>query len=233
MRNLIQYDSILSEDKIFKTKVDYEKLFEEVSDDIKNNFEELTEYYFNNIYPGIDNVTSIFQTISNIDFEELQIIIKIYISKDYKNFFDLTSTQLKIGCSAWLDCNYNYINFDYPLQNIWIIYDISEGEEIFKDVIYSILFYAYIIKRDFKYNSLLTFLNHEEDIEDLVNVKEIYIKLYGNDKECCVCGEKTQDKTVCNHTICQKCYTKLEKKICPICRKKFKTTENQLQIILN
>jgi len=38
--------------------------------------------------------------------------------------------------------------------------------------------------------------------------------------ECCVCYNKSKNKTDCNHDICVKCYNLLDNKICPICRKK-------------
>ena len=35
---------------------------------------------------------------------------------------------------------------------------------------------------------------------------------------CCVCFEKTKDKTKCGHNLCNQCKAQLEKKICPYCR---------------
>ena len=37
--------------------------------------------------------------------------------------------------------------------------------------------------------------------------------------ECCVCFEKTQTKTACEHALCFICYTKLQTRLCPLCRK--------------
>ena len=40
------------------------------------------------------------------------------------------------------------------------------------------------------------------------------------DEECCCCFEEDNLwKTSCNHIVCKKCLTRLEHKICPICRK--------------
>ena len=138
MRNLIKYDNISFEDKFFKSIVDYEKLLNEVSTDIRNDFEELTEYYFQNI--DTENLSSIIQTISNIEYEDIPIIMKLYISKDYKSLLDFSTNYIKIGCSAWLNHNHDYIDIEYPLQHIWISHFIPDGEETFKDCIFSIIF---------------------------------------------------------------------------------------------
>ena len=37
-------------------------------------------------------------------------------------------------------------------------------------------------------------------------------------ENCCVCLEPTKTKTLCVHTICIPCWTKIDKKTCPICR---------------
>jgi len=48
-----------------------------------------------------------------------------------------------------------------------------------------------------------------------------------DDKECCVCFEKTTSTTTCDHPICVKCFYQIRKKSiddtvkCPMCRKKF------------
>ena len=234
MRKFIKYTDMLSEDKFFKTSVDYSTVFDNIPEETKQDIEELTEYYFKNIYPDIDKISVVNQMLFNIDFEDLPLVFKLYFTRDYKSILDISSNYIKIGCSVWLDSSIDYINNnDYPLQNIYVSYNINQGEDTFKDCIYSALFYTYIIKQDFKYNSLFTYLCHEEDMTELLKIKELHIKLFGVDTECCVCAEKTQTKTVCNHTICQKCYIKLEKKTCPICRKKLAETQPRMQIVIS
>ena len=39
-----------------------------------------------------------------------------------------------------------------------------------------------------------------------------------SNKVCPVCYEKCSNKTICNHTLCNECFTKLTTKKCPICR---------------
>jgi hypothetical protein len=40
------------------------------------------------------------------------------------------------------------------------------------------------------------------------------------DKECCVCLIENQEYTACSHNLCRTCNAKLERRNCPICRKK-------------
>ena len=170
----------------------------------------------------------------NIDFEDLPVVFKLYFIKDFKSILDISTNIIRIGCSVWLDNSIDYINNnEYPLQNISVNYNINDDEEVLKDCIYSVLFYTYIIKNDFKYNSLFHYLCHKDDIPELLKVKELHIKLFGVNTECCVCTEKTQTKTACNHVICQKCYIKLEKKVCPMCRKKLADTQPRMQIVIS
>ena len=57
-----------------------------------------------------------------------------------------------------------------------------------------------------------------DDIENLIDLKNIHIKLFGEHNECSICLEGTIGKTICNHNLCQKCYCKLQTKKCPMCR---------------
>ena len=44
-----------------------------------------------------------------------------------------------------------------------------------------------------------------------------------NTDDCCsVCMETTTTKTKCNHLLCYECWEKINKKICPLCRKNIK-----------
>jgi hypothetical protein len=41
---------------------------------------------------------------------------------------------------------------------------------------------------------------------------------------CCVCLEKTEKVTNCNHHLCKTCYSNMYTKNCPLCRKKIDET---------
>ena len=43
MRNFVKYTDILSEDKFYKTPIDYSTIFDNISGETKNDLEELTE----------------------------------------------------------------------------------------------------------------------------------------------------------------------------------------------
>lgn len=58
------------------------------------------------------------------------------------------------------------------------------------------------------------------------NLDEMEIKIFGDynpTPKCCVCEDKTKRVTDCGHSICIVCWENLEKKVCPLCRKKIKT----------
>ena len=38
------------------------------------------------------------------------------------------------------------------------------------------------------------------------------------DIECCVCGDETETVTLCKHRLCVRCWNKLDKLTCPMCR---------------
>ena len=105
------------------------------------------------------------------------------------------------------------------MQNLHLLDCDIENEDNFKNYIYNILFYTHIIIKQFKYNSLLKYLSHIDDIDDLIHIQELHLSLLSEIEECSVCLEPTITKTICKHVICQKCYSSLSKKICPICRK--------------
>ena len=60
--------------------------------------------------------------------------------------------------------------------------------------------------------------------EHIFNIKDIMIS-NNNNNECCVCYEKSENKTLCKHPICKDCIIKSLKKdkyfTCPMCRKDY------------
>jgi len=45
-------------------------------------------------------------------------------------------------------------------------------------------------------------------------------------EECCVCLEKTNGETCCNHPLCLSCLTNLKKPKCPLCRANIESEES-------
>lgn len=57
--------------------------------------------------------------------------------------------------------------------------------------------------------------NHEEQEEEDENS-------FDENSECCICLEKDKLwKTECNHIICKKCIPQMQNHLCPICRREF------------
>ena len=84
---------------------------------------------------------------------------------------------------------------------------------------YNLLFYIYIFVNEFKFDSLFDHFYHKDDLELMKEIRLRNLRLFGNlDSECCVCTEKSITTTTCNHTLCNKCFSKLPAKICPMCR---------------
>jgi hypothetical protein len=95
----------------------------------------------------------------------------------------------------------------------------SITETKIKNYIYNLLFYIHIFVNNFVFDSLFDHFYHKDDIEPMKNIRLRIIRLFGNqDSECCVCGENSITTTECNHILCNKCFSKLPSKTCPMCR---------------
>ena len=219
-KKFLMYNSILKEFRCFETNVNYEKIFNELDEDIKSDLELLTEYYYIDLI-GQNTLTNFvnLQCIKNIS--TLPVRFNIYYIKDYKLFSIQTEPGCKkIGLSIYLPSKeiLNLNEEDGMLQNINFIMKNDITIDEFKNYIYNILFYAHIIVKNFIYNPILKYIYHYDDIENLIDLKNIHIKLFGEHNECSLCLEGTIGKTICNHNLCQKCYCKLQTKKCPMCR---------------
>lgn len=222
MKEFINYSGMLKDFIIYKSKIDYEDIFNNLSDDIKENLEILTEYYFDYLSEESENTSIIsikIHSVKNID--KIPVIINLYLVKNFRlSIFTNNNVTNKIGI------NVNLASKDYmckkqldSLQNLYLLDCDIENEDNFKNYIYNILFYAHIIVKNFKYHPLLKYLSHIDEIDDLAHIQELHLNLLSEIEECSVCLDPTITKTVCKHVICQSCYCNLAKKICPICRK--------------
>ena len=75
---------------------------------------------------------------------------------------------------------------------------------------------------------MLSYLNHRDDIPELLKIANSHTNLFGEKINCCVCMEQTITKTTCGHQLCQKCFCSLPKKICPLCRKVLSSEYDQV-----
>ena len=221
MKEFIKYSGILKDFIIHKSIIDYEEIFNNLPAEVVEDLDILTEYYYNYLSTEIQNTSILsikIQSIKSID--GLPIIFNLYLTKNFRPFFSNATITNKIGLNISLPTR-EYIskNNMESLQNIHLLNCDIEDEDTFKNYIYNILFYAHIIVKHFKFDPLLRYLNHIDDIDDLIHIQELHLRLFGTIEECSVCLEPTITKTICNHVICQKCYCCLSKKVCPICRK--------------
>lgn len=213
-------DGLILENKLFKSNVNYELLFNNLDDKIKYNIEILTLYYyeyFKNKLTEFESSTLFIDTTKKID--DIPIKIKFYVVKHCIEY-PMQCKNSKIGIIISLPYMES-VNpaIYYILQNLHFTdFQICKEEE-FKNVIYNCLFYCHIILRDFKYHPMLKSLNHFDDLNELVNIQTSLVNLFDNKNDCCVCLDQTISISTCNHPLCQKCFSKLKIKICPICRK--------------
>jgi len=222
--NFIKPDGLLCEFKIYNSKIDFESLFDELVEEVKNDILYLTELYYNFFKEElcIENTTSVSITLNSVKkIDKIPIKAHISVSKNFKYINILNGNQSetsKISVNICLP-SYEYVCGTFEmLQSIYLINFDLEDEYVFKKYLYNILFYSYIIIKDFRYHPLLKYLNHKDDIEKLLEIKNSFIRLYGEINECSVCLESTITSTICNHYLCQKCYSQLNDKVCPSCR---------------
>ena len=217
-------NGMLHEFKIYDSKINFEKLFNELSEEVKKDILFLTELHYNFFKEEllIDNTTSISITLNSVKkLDKIPIKAHISISKKYKYINMLNGNTLEVSKMSINIClpSYEYVSGTFEiLQSIYLIDFDLEDENVFKKYLYNILFYSYIIIKDFQYHPMLKYLNYKDDIENLLNIKNSFIRLYGEINECSVCLENTTTFTICNHYLCQKCFSQLNDKVCPTCR---------------
>ena len=225
--------NFICELKGYKSKINYENIFYGLEETVKTDIFHETEKFFNifNDELKLDNNTSSTTFIEHPlkKISDLSIDIELYA---LKHTFNETITG-KIGFNIYLqDTEYSTILQSFQINN----FDMS-NDHIFKNYIYNVIFYIYIVLRDFKYNKLFHSIYHKDDIEFMAESKLRTIRLFGDNEEidCCVCLENTVSKTICNHYLCHYCYSKLAPKMCPLCRTLFENDgyNDQVNIIFN
>ena len=225
---LIKHNGMLKDFKIYKTKVDYEKLFNNLSEETLTDLQILTDHYHYYILLQLEKLTSVTVPVyCNRKINNIPTCLYLYITSNYKPFVNISTTITKIGITINLHRK-DYISQDYynTLQDVFIYGCDLENSDMFKEYIFNILFYAYIILKEFNFHPMLKYIQHEDDINELVEISTAHVRLYGELQECSACMEPTITKTTCNHIICQRCFCMLEKKTCPICRKVLNTEED-------
>ena len=205
--------NFLTEFNEYISDVDYEYIFNTLSSETMYDLIKLSEYYIDFFYKiGIQSMdfdhNLFLDSVCRIS--EIDIEINLYLT-----------TYGKIGIHVSLKNN-DPINPNFEiLQHIYFINVNYANKVEFTNYIFNILFYAYIICSQFKFNPLLMYLYHKDDLDTLIEIRKRNIRLFNNDENCCVCNEQTITKTICKHTICQACFSSLIEKRCPLCRTDF------------
>ena len=202
----------------YKSNINYSEIFDALDSSTKNDLEFLTNVLYENNVKNIDGTrqTAFFlDGIQKIDFRECT--FQIYVNEKQLDF-KTGKFSPKIGVLISMVNNDYLGNTPDLLQNIYISnFDIVD-ESNYKNVIYNILFMCHIIITNFKYSPLFYNVYHGNDLKQMIEIRKKNIKLFGNYTECSVCYEQTITYTDCKHYLCQKCYTSLDAKICPMCR---------------
>lgn len=201
----------------FKSKVDYSSEFFLLSPNVINDLKDEVDFYYHllvdgNLSTAVIDITN--RNISNIKFE-----IDLYLYESSSNYSRLgfqvfmkdTNTILQhLSFTAPFNTN----NFEICPQQI----------DVFKEYLFSCLFYVYIFCNKFRFHPMLVFFYHCDDISKLSDIKSRRYRLFGDeDNECSVCFESTVTTTACNHSLCNSCFAKLRVKVCPLCRAMLET----------
>jgi len=204
-------NSFINEIKGYKSNVDYKILYENLPEDIKSDIDLETKRIYSifltsDIYPV--NASFYFDNARNVS--DIQIDIEMYYMKYVHNNCD----YVKVGFNIYLKNSINYI-----MQCMSFFKSRVISEKNIMNYIYNLLFYIHIFVNEFKFDSLFDHFYHKDDIEPMKNIRSRSIRLFGNqESECCVCTEKCITITSCNHILCNKCFSKLSTKVCPMCR---------------
>lgn len=224
-------NNFMNEIKGYKSQVDYNKLFNDLQDDVKNDLIlEMKRYIL--IFTEFEKENDTYETI-NLSFymdhlkniSDMNIDIEIYFTSYIYN----DSKHVKLGFTVFLQNSRENILQYMSFYN----YDLVTKNDL-KNYIFNLLFYIHIFLRDFTFDSLFNHFYHTDDIIEMKNIRNRNLRLFGNiTSECSVCLENCITKTYCNHILCFKCYSKLVKKICPECRAELEITTNEEEMYQN
>lgn len=222
--DFVKYDGILNEFKISGSTIDYEKIFYDTSADIHNDIFDITNLYYDffKLELNVENTASISIMLNSTrKIDKIPVKAHLAVLKKYKYINTQTGQQTEVNKISINICLHSYEhvtgNFEI-LQNIFILDFDIENENEFKKYLYNTIFYAYIIFKDFKYHPILKYFIHKDEIDSIVKLKSSFITLFGESDDCSVCLDQTIYKTMCNHYLCQKCFSQLKEKKCPSCR---------------
>jgi hypothetical protein len=204
-------NTFLNELKGYKSIVNYKTIYENLSDDVRKDIILEAKRIFSTIPNNTESVNTSFYIDNVRNISDIQIDIEVYYMKYEYN----DCIYIKAGFNVYLKNSINYIMQCMNFFNSNVV----TNDSININYIYNILFYVHVFVNEFKFDSLFDHFYHKNDIELMKTMRLRSIRLFGNpDSECCVCIEKCITLTECGHILCNKCFSKLSIKICPMCR---------------
>lgn len=204
-------NSFFCEVRGFISNINYYNMFNELPDDVKNDLKLETNRVYNIINDIKSDTINMSFFLDNVkDVGGIKIDIEIYYAKYIHN----DKENIKIGFNVYLKDTPNI-----SMQCLTFFGFESEIKSL-TNYIYNLLFYVYIFLNNFSYDSLFNNFYHKDDIVLMKEMRLRTLRLFGNldSLDCCVCLEKSITLTECNHILCNRCFSKLVPKICPLCR---------------
>jgi hypothetical protein len=223
-------DDIFSLNEIYgyESVVDYKEVFDNLSKETKKDLYDQTYLYYDIVFEKIDT-TLISHNIDCIHkISDVEVIGDIFFQRIKINSCDKKIN--KVGFKLFVDnptyypIILQYISITTPSE-VLLFDNFNVNIDLF-NCIFNCLFHIHIIMKNYKYDSLFSYVYHEVDLHNIKNIKEREIRLFGNREECSVCFGVTILKTICNHYLCRRCLSKIKNNNCPLCRKEIQFTEN-------
>lgn len=205
-------------------KLDYttsksRELFNNLSCNIASDFARITDivFYSLDIPTKKDVFYKEFEFInSTLDGLSVNVIIKCQ-----KGFYHPTPSYNKGALIVSISTN-KYEEIPHILQVVYISNINLDIKQRVKNGIFNLLFHIYIVLEQFKYNAMFHRVYHMDDLSKLLNYTALTMKHFKVDQEeCSVCYEYCVNKTMCNHSLCLRCISKLVKPECPMCKRYF------------
>lgn len=211
--NFINTNGFINEILTYTSNVNYKQIYENLPDEIKVDLLDEAKACSKLLITDEDDDITVSSYIS-IAYEselsaisEIPIEIELFIGK-YKK------APHRVGFIVYVKNSC----FSNRIQSFYLRIDDLSYETIINGL-YNVLFYMYVVVREFKYNPLFHSIYHRDEIDEMIKIRLRRLRLFGNDDmKCPICMETTIVTTYCNHYLCQRCFAKLNNRICPICR---------------
>lgn len=162
----------------------------------------------------------------NTDLEDFNVTIIMYklgLAKggyvDFRTAYRIESQKI-----MWCDSRDTYTlvgDNDIPSFR----FDEIEKKKAIEKIIQNIMKIDELFENVFLDNRVGCFINRKDDSEmrkyRMRNTKGLVFKHRKQPipEVCCVCGDETNTTTMCKHKLCIRCWNKLDKLVCPCCRR--------------